>query len=231
MGGIDHSGNLFNDVRSSSDGGVSWQATVLHAPWTPRRGHAAAAAISCCDIVSVGGLAAGRFETREAQADVWISHGRGATWLQQSFDNPWGPRLELSAAFSADGFLYLAGGLGCLASGPCGYGAGLSKLELPLSDVWRSSDLGVTWQQVTAAAGLPQWAACYGHSLMAERVAGSGGALTLAAGRGPGDLPLGDVWRSADGGSARRLRLAGVFTFGSCSQCSHFSCFFGTELF
>jgi len=200
LGGVDQGGQLYNDAHRTSDGGATWEVVTQTAPWSARRGLAAATTASCCTVVLLGGVSRGPSSHEIAQADVWVSLDSGLTWQRQSDQNAWRPRVEHGAAFDSSNRLYLVGGLTCSKrSGPCGTGAGYGELDFLCNDVWQSMDMGQTWMEVVPPLGPPRWPGRRGFNLLADRT--NGNALYVVGGRGPHGAALQDVWRSSDGGA------------------------------
>ena len=113
--------------------------------------------------------------------DTWRSTDKGATWTQMTASAGWTARSGHTSVTLPDGSIVLMGG----ADGITG-----NK-----NDVWRSTDKGVTWTQMTASAG---WSARKGHS----SVALPDGSIVLMGGVS-NNYPyyLNDVWRSTDKGA------------------------------
>lgn len=103
------------------------------------------------------------------------------------FDSPWtsptvtewSARLEHSSVVLPDGSIVLLGCLG--ASGP------------PKNDVWCSTNLGVTWVQLTAAAEWP------GRTRHASVVLSDGSIVLMGGLSADSPTNKNDVWRSIDG--------------------------------
>jgi hypothetical protein len=185
---------FFNDVWSSRDGS-SWERLTESAGWAPRAG--LTSIVFRDEIYVFGGsfnddpAVIGGPPLRVYFNDVWKSRD-GQSWELLTDDAPWSPRAG-AAAVVKDGYIYLLGGEEGFLCQPVGF------CNPPyFNDVWRTSD-GVTWEQVTAAAG---WAARPGHQ--AEVI---GGRIYVFGGFGqsldPTD-PFGaanpmDMWSSVDG--------------------------------
>ena len=112
--------------------------------------------------------------------DVWRSTDNGATWTQMTANARWSARAGPSSVAMPDGSIVLMGGFD-------------STSANPTNDVWRSTDNGATWTQMTASAG---WSARAGHS----SVAMPDGSIVLMGGS-PGFFYDNDVWRSTDNGA------------------------------
>ena len=155
----------FNDVWRSTDQGATWTRMTAAAPWTARDRHASVA-LPDGSIVLMGGYDGNR------RNDVWRSTDQGAAWTQMTASAPWTARSSHTSVALPDGSIILMGGY---------YWDGSSNR---LNDVWRSTDQGATWTQITAAAG---WTARYDHSTVAL----PDGSIVLMA----GVYNLFDVWR------------------------------------
>ena len=119
----------------------------------------------------------GGWDNSSAKNDVWRSTNNGATWTQMTATAGWTPRYYHSTVAMPDGSIVLMGGW----EGWIG----------PKNDVWRSTNNGVNWTQMTANA---EWSARYWHS----SVAMPDGSIVLMGG---GGSPMSDVWRSTNNGA------------------------------
>jgi hypothetical protein len=172
MGGKDGSGNLKNDVWQSTDNGVTWTQMTSNAGWSPRWTHSSVV-MPDSSIILMGGR-----ELSGDKNDVWRSTDNGATWNQMTANAGWSARMQHSSVAMSDGSIVLMGG-----------GDSIKGWK---NDVWRSTDNGATWNQMTANAG---WSARSGHSSVAipdNSIVLMGG----YSGRG-----FNDVWRSMDNGA------------------------------
>jgi hypothetical protein len=191
-----------NDVWRSTDKGVTWTQMTTHPGWTQRIAPGSVVMPDGSIIISGGTLPGGFTQYN----DVWRSTDKGATWTQQTPSAGWSKRYGHSIVALPDGSLVLAGGFT--------FGQGF------LNDVWRSTDNGVTWTQVTPHAG---WSGRYYHNSI---VMPDGSILLL----GGGDRNINfknDLWRSADNGatwtqvspdagwSARQGQMSGLLPDGS----------------
>ena len=113
MGGADSFGELHHDVHRTLDGGATWEVLHKFAPWTARRGHAAATTALCCHVVMTGGVSRGVAEGEVANSDVWLSDDGGLHWKLQISIARWRPRVEHSSVFDALDRLFVVGGLQC----------------------------------------------------------------------------------------------------------------------
>jgi hypothetical protein len=71
---------------------------------------------------------------------------------------------------------------------------GQTNLQSPANDVWRSTDFGRTWIQMTLSAG-------WSPRLLHSSVAMPDGSIVLMGGGGFRDTVLNDTWRSTDNGT------------------------------
>jgi PKD repeat protein len=111
--------------------------------------------------------------------DVWRSTDNGATWTQMTANAGWSVRVGFSSVAMPDGSIVLMGGFET------------NNGSKPTNDVWRSTDNGATWTQMTANAG---WSARAGHS----SVAMPDGSIVLIGGY----TSTFEVWRLSTRGSS-----------------------------
>merc|ERR1712032_13722 len=76
LAGMSEDGPL-RDVWQSWDGGTTWRAATLSAPWTARSGAAAVAIQQRQEILLLGG-----FDGVNYLSDIWITLDCGETWSQ-----------------------------------------------------------------------------------------------------------------------------------------------------
>jgi hypothetical protein len=172
MGGYD--GSRRNDVWRSTDQGATWTQMTTAAEWTGRNNHTSVA-LPDGSIVLMGGTGSIGYRN-----DVWRSTDQGATWTQMTAAAEWMARGDHSSVALPDGSIILMGGYG------------FDLVFTYLNDVWRSTDQGATWTQMTAAA---EWTARNGHA----SVAPPDGSIVLMGGYD--DSRRNDVWRSTDQGA------------------------------
>jgi hypothetical protein len=111
--------------------------------------------------------------------DVWRSTDNGANWTQQTPSAAWSARYAHSSVAMPDGSIVLMGGWDVSSNRK--------------NDVWRSTDNGVTWTQVTPSAG---WSERASHS----SVVMPDGSIVLIGGEDDAGFKN-DVWRSTDNGA------------------------------
>jgi uncharacterized repeat protein (TIGR02543 family) len=154
----------------------TWTQMTGAAGWSARNGHAVVT-LPDGSVVLTGGVDS----PWGWRNDAWRSTDQGTTWTQMTAAGGWPTRYFHVGCVLADGSIVIAGGWGDGSPGR------------NLNDVWRSTDQGATWTQMTAAAG---WTAR--HALCA--VALADGSMVIAGGQGAGEM-YGDVWRSTDQGA------------------------------
>ncbi len=116
-----------------------------------------------------------------------------ASWTLVNASPGWQARRYHSSVVMPDGSIILTGG-----------NTNLGTPAIYVNDVWRSTDNGATWTQMTAGAA---WEARAGHTTVAM----PDGSIILMGGGGIdtyGDpITLNDVWRSTDSGKTWTMRL------------------------
>src|SRR5690606_3640653 len=122
-----------NDVWRSTDKGATWTQMTANAGWSARYMSSSVVLPDGSIILMGGGNASSTF------SDVWQSTDMGVTWIQVNANPGWSARRSPASLILPDGSIVLMGGTT--------YAAG------PLNDVWRSTDKGATWTQMTANAG------------------------------------------------------------------------------
>ena len=151
-----------------------WTQQTASAGWSTRWGPTGVA-IPDGSIVLMGGSTG---PNGGSLNDVWRSTDDGVTWTEVTANAGWTPRELSHSVVMPDGSIVLMGGYN--------FGSG------NLNDVWRSTDEGATWTQMTASAG---WT---GRSSFSS-VAMPDGSIVLMGGWGSSDVN--DVWRSTDNGA------------------------------
>ena len=171
MGGINNTSLLSNytdDVWRSTDYGATWTRMAANVSQLRGQDHSGVA-MSDGSIVLMGG---------QYLSDVWRSTDYGATWTQMTANASWEPRGGYAPVVMPDSSIVLMGGM---------HEEGIIQIEH--KDVWRSTDNGATWTQMTANAS---WGPRSGHT----SVAMPDGSIILMGGHG-----WRDIWRSTDYGA------------------------------
>jgi len=166
MGGYDNCSR--NDVWESTDNGATWEQLTASAGWSPRSDHTSVALPDGSIVLMGSGYT----------NDVWRSIDNGTTWAQITDSAEWSPRSGYASVALPDGSIVLLGGS--------------DHYPEARNDVWRSTDNGGTWEQVTASEG---WSPRYGHT----SVVCTDGSIFLMGG-GSSDGYTNDVWQSTDNG-------------------------------
>jgi hypothetical protein len=135
---------LTNQVWASDDLGVTWFLLLAHDPAPPDTGPTARFLPNHvqCLLTHAGHavLIGGDWEGSE-YGDVWVESNNGARWTRTTQDSPTALRSFAMCA-SYKGALYVMGGQ-----------VADTDPSTALNDVWRSTDLGVTWTQLPT----PPW--------------------------------------------------------------------------
>jgi uncharacterized repeat protein (TIGR02543 family) len=174
MGGADGS-TYFSDVWRSDNGGANWsEVIVTDLSWSARMAHAS--------VVMPDGkiLVMGGFDGSDYLNDIWCSDDGGETWAQVivTSDDFWSVRAALTSVVLPNGDVLVMGGDD---GSDC------------LNDIWRSTDGGATWTELTEHAGwTPRW-------MHTSVVLPDGSVLVM--GGGDDSTNFSDVWRSTDGGT------------------------------
>jgi len=169
MGGLDNSETLKNDVWRSTNFGASW-TQLPNAGWSARADYSSVVTPDG-NIIVMGGTG--------LTNDVWQSTDNGATWTNRKPNdgNGWSGRNEHSSVALPDGSIVVMGG----------YDGSNAK-----NDVWRSTNNGANWVEMTTNAG---WSARADLS----SVAMPDGSIVVMGGY-DGSFKN-DVWRSTDNGA------------------------------
>ncbi|MDG6250226.1 kelch repeat-containing protein [Methanocalculus sp.] len=166
----------YNDVWRSTTKGVHWTKITDEAPWTARDGHTTLL-LNDRSIILMGG-----WDRVGQKNDVWRSNNNGISWSQISHRAGWPPRAYHSSVLLPDGSIVLMGG----------YFQDDDSWSY-FNDVWRSTDNGATWTEMTSDA---EWSARDGHT----SVALPDGGILLMGGMDD-DIRYNDLWHSADYGA------------------------------
>ena len=180
MGGRYKSGYA-DDVRRSTDQGATWTTMTMDADWSGRSGHTSVA-LSDGSIVLMGGYSYD--SASHYYNDVWRSTDNGATWTQMTASAAWAGRRYHTSVVLPDDSIILMGGFS------------YDGAEHYNNDVWRSTDNGATWTEITSSA---EWTGRQGHT----RVVLPDGSLVLMGGYAydGADHYYNDVWYSTDDGA------------------------------
>ncbi len=179
----------FTDLSTGSPTGRAWffGDETYAEPWTEVNAGAGWAARYCHSSVALPDgsivLMGGLDNAYNDRNDVWRSTDNGTTWTAVTAGAGWAARYGHSSVALPDGSIVLIGGFGL--------DNGLTN------DVWRSTDNGATWTEVTAGAG---WTVRSGHS----SVTLPDGSVVLIGGRDSGGVFTNDVWRFQPAGSSLR---------------------------
>jgi PKD repeat protein len=160
-----------NDVWRSIDNGATWTLVNASAGWSPRSGQSSVL-MPDGSIVLMGG------QSSTQKNDVWRSTNNGTTWTLMNASAGWSPRSFFPGVVMPDGSIVLLGGT----NGAYPY----------YNDVWRSTDEGATWTQVSASAG---WSGRIPSSVVMPD-----GSIVLMGGWDGSDKN--DVWRFISVGSS-----------------------------
>jgi PKD repeat protein len=177
-GGLDN-GQDYNDVWRSTDDGATWNEMTPNAQWAPRQDFGAVAMPDGSIVVMGGGGGYNQYYN-----DVWRSTDNGATWTEMNASPGWTPRSGLNSVVLQDGSIVIMGGTS-LDQSPFEY--------IYFNDVWRSTDNGATWTEMTSNAG---WVPREQASSMTM----PDGSIVLLGGTGNGFWGQ-DVWRSTNNGA------------------------------
>ena len=144
------------------------------------------------DILLMGG-APGRFTNPDSR--VYRSRDGGATW-EFVTHAPWSGRKDFQAVVLNNGDVLVMGG--AINTG-FGYHSGYDTSAIPINDIWKSSDGGVTWSQIPASN---HWAPRYGF----QAVVLNNDDLLVMGGFYEHDIRRSkvgrnDIWKSEDGGT------------------------------
>lgn len=135
---------FFNDVWCSSDCGKTWEQVCADAPWSPRAGHHTTV-IDGVIYLFAGGMNSWK---RIFYPELWTSSDRGDTWeLRATLPEDMG-RAGMQVVY-IDGTIYFMGGDHDV---PVFFGNWPGRRN----DVWKSDDLGETWECLGNAPWSPR---------------------------------------------------------------------------
>ncbi len=180
MGGLFWDGEEYleyNDVWRSTTKGTHWTKVNDGAAWTARDG------LSSLLLQDGSILVMGGWDRVGQKNDVWRSNNNGISWSQISYRADWPARTYHSSVLLPDGSIVLMGG----------YFQDDDDSWSYFNDVWRSTDNGATWTEMTSDA---KWSARDGHT----SVALPDGGILLMGGRDD-DMRFNDLWHSSDYGA------------------------------
>jgi len=169
-----HPANL-SPAREQTADQIFWEQMTQNAGWSARY-FQGSAALPDGSIVLTGGVDKNGIPLN----DVWRSTDDGATWKQMTERAEWPARGYHTSVALSDGSIILLGGA--------------DSNGTALNDVWRSTDDGATWMQVTPRA---TWPARDEQSTVVL----PDGSIVLIGGLDNNYSLLNDVWRSADDGA------------------------------
>ena len=168
------------DVWRSSDYGGTWR--LINANTGLVRGGHNCVVASDGSILLMGGI-----NNEGNKNDVWRSINEGLTWTLVNASAGWSGRYEYTSVVTADGSIVIMGGAEETSGSPN---------ELFKNDVWRSTDNGTTWTQMTASA---EWLPRGYHTSVVmpdDSIILIGGATSNSA-----SGLKNDTWRSTDYGA------------------------------
>jgi PKD repeat protein len=173
-----------NDTWLSSSTGLIWSEVSTSSGWTARSGHTSVA-MPDGSIVLMGGsynLTGGNVSDGMTN-DTWRSTNSGITWTRMNASSGWTARTAHSSVVMPDGSIVLMGGAHSFTGGP--------DVDGRKSDVWRSTDNGGNWTQVSATSP-------WGSRQYFSTVAMPDGSIVLMGGYN--GTYLNDTWRSVNNG-------------------------------
>jgi PKD repeat protein len=177
---------LLNDTWQGTNNGATWTEVNTSSGWTARSAHSSVVTTGG-NIVLMGGsynLTTGGITTDGRANDSWRSTDYGKTWTLMNASSGWTARSGLSSVAMPDGSIVLMGGAYNLTGG--------SNEDGLTSDVWRSTNDGQTWTQVSVSSD-------WGSRQYFSSVAMPDGSIVLMGGFN-GTAYLNDTWRSTNNG-------------------------------
>jgi len=135
---------FYNDVWRSADHGRTWERVCAEAPWSVRAGHHTT---TIDNVIYLFGGARNSLK-RVFYPELWVSHDQGETWeLRAELPEDMG-RAGMQVV-EIDGTLYYMGG---------DHDKPVFRINGPgrRNDVWKSEDLGETWELLSSRSPLPK---------------------------------------------------------------------------
>jgi PKD repeat protein len=176
---------LLNDTWQGTNNGAGWTEVNSGPGWTARSAHSSVVTTGG-NIVLMGGSynLTGGITSDGVTNDTWRSTDYGKTWTLMNASSGWTARSGLSSVAMPDGSIVLMGGAYSLTGGP--------DVDGLTSDVWRSTNDGLTWTQVSASSD-------WGSRQYFSSVAMPDGSIVLMGGFN-GAVYLNNTWRSTNNG-------------------------------
>jgi photosystem II stability/assembly factor-like uncharacterized protein len=178
----------FADVWRSSDEGATWSLVNPCADWvniSPYQFEGWNGVMSDGSIIFFG---YDFWNTTNIHGTVWKSTDNGATWNQVNPNGEWFKREPIGIITMPDNSIIILG------SDESTGNPDPKHATIFYNDVWRSTDLGLTWKELTADAG---WSPRYGQS----SVVLPDGSIVMMGGEDDKFGERNDTWRSTDGGA------------------------------
>jgi len=208
--------DCFSDVWVSHDSAATWTKILDNAPWgyfdgesVGRSGHKTLVLEDDTIVLFAGSH--GIFK-RRFFGDVWVSRDGGHSWLLR-----YDPRMQAAtwspgsrAVVETNGTIYIMGG------DSDDYVAGINRRY---SDVWRSEDMGSSWELV----GNAPW----GNRTGLQCVSVDGKCIHCIGGNGNPECNQGkatlfaDVWKTCDGANTWKRVSNNGFGCDGTVQCNN----------
>jgi len=164
----------YNDVWKTTDKGNTWSLVNGSAGWATR--YAAMSVVNRVDdsIILIGGA------TTSYQRDVWRSADKGVTWVQQTATAEMNVRRSMGLVSLRDGTLLSIGGQ--------------STATTYWADIWKSTDNGASWTNITPTAAIFSKRSYIPTILMPDD------SVVILGGKTGTTTKANDVWRSTTNG-------------------------------
>lgn len=214
MGGQDFS-KCYSDVWVSHDFAATWIKVLDDAPWGPRSAYKTLVLEDDTILLFSGDY--GSFSNRGFYGDVWASPDGGHSWSIRfnasalAAGTPtWQARAGMQVVRTNAGTIYFMGG------DNDEYSTFTFKR---FSDIWKSEDLGATWQFVALAP----WGNRTGHQCFST----DGICIHCVGGQGNPECNKGknllysDVWKSCDGATSWQRIANGGFGCDATKECDN----------